>query len=97
MMPLQCSLFLHAQETGLADETIRAKLRPLTQNPQVADEDLIIVMRLAMSAETGKSNKLSLASKGNSAKVYTVESPADTSTKKEQQKDQHILATLKAV
>ena len=31
------------------------------------------------------------------AKVYTVESSADTSTKKEQHKDQHILATLKAV
>ena len=31
------------------------------------------------------------------AKVYTVESGADTSTKKEQHKDQHILATLKAV
>ena len=32
------SLFLHALETGLADETIRAKVRPLTQDPQVADE-----------------------------------------------------------
>jgi len=81
----------------LADENIRAKVRPLTQNPQVADEDLIIVKSLAMSAETEKSNKFSLASKGNSAKVYTADSPPDTSTKKEQQKDQHILATLKAV
>ena len=40
------SLFLHAVETGLADETIRPKLRPLTQNPKVADEDLIEAMRL---------------------------------------------------
>ena len=95
------SLFLHALETGLADETIRAKVRPLTQDPQVADEDLIEVMSLAISAETERSNKFSLTSKGKSAKVYTVESSADTSTKKEQQKeqqkDQHILATLKAV
>ena len=29
--------------------------------------------------------------------MYTVESSADTSTKKKQHKDQHILATLKAV
>ena len=29
--------------------------------------------------------------------MYTVESSADTSKKKEQHKDQHILATLKAV
>ena len=95
------SLFLHALETGLADETIRAKVRALTQDPQVADEDLIEVMSLAISAETERSNKFSLTSKGKSAKVYTVESSADTSSKKEQQKeqqkDQHILATLKAV
>ena len=86
---------------GLADETIHAKVRPLTQDLQVADEDLIEVMSLAISAETERSNKFSLTSKGKSAKVYTVESSADTSTKKEQQKeqqkDQHILATLKAV
>jgi len=95
------SLFLHALETGLADETIRAKVRPLTQDPEVADEDLIEAMSLAISAETERSNKFSLASKGKSAKVYTVESSADTSTKKEepkeQQNDQRILASLKAV
>lgn len=78
------SLFLHALGTGLADETIHAKVRPLTQNPQVADEDL----NLAISAETERSKKLSLASKGKSAKVYTVESSAVTSTKKEQSKEQ---------
>ena len=34
-------LFLHALETGLADETIRAKMRPLLKNESVADEELI--------------------------------------------------------
>ena len=77
------SLFLHALETGLADETIRAKVRPLTRDPQVADEALIEVMSLAISAETERSNKFSLTSKGKSAKMYTVENSADTSTKKE--------------
>ena len=91
------SLFLHALETGLADETIRAKVSPLTRDPQVADEALIEVMSLAISAETERSNKFSLTSKGKSAKMYTVENSADTSTKKEYHKDQHILATLKAV
>ena len=57
------SLFLHAVETGLADETIRAKIRPLTQNPKVADEDLIGAMSLAISAEAERSNKFNLASK----------------------------------
>ena len=54
-------------------------------------------MSLAISTETERSNKIGLASKGKSAKVQTVESSADTTTKKEQQKDQHILATLKAM
>ncbi|CAH3182832.1 unnamed protein product [Porites lobata] len=91
------SLFLHAVETGLADETIRAKIRPLTQNPKVADEDLIGAMSLAISAEAERSNKFNLASKGKSVKVSAMESAADSNTKKELQKDQQVLATLKAV
>ena len=47
-------LFLHAIE---ADETIRAKIRPLLKNPSVADEDLIEAMSLAMSAESERVNK----------------------------------------
>ena len=34
-------LFLHVLETGLIDETIRAKMRPALKDPSVADEDLI--------------------------------------------------------
>ena len=79
------SLFLHALETALADETICAKVRPLTRDPQVANEDLIEVMSLAISAETERSNKFSLTSKGKSAKMYTVERSAYKITKKEQQ------------
>jgi len=56
-------VFLHALKTGLADETIRAKVRPLTQNPQVADEDLMEVMSLATSAETERSINLVLQEK----------------------------------
>ena len=58
------SLFLLALETGLADETIHAKVRPLIRDPQDADEDLIEVMSLAISADTERSNKFSLTSKG---------------------------------
>ena len=91
------SLFLHALETGVADETIRAKIRPLTQNPKVADEDLIGAMSLAISAEAERSNKFSFPSKGKSAKVLTVEGAVEANTKKESQKDSQVLATLKAV
>ncbi|CAH3027981.1 unnamed protein product, partial [Porites evermanni] len=89
------SLFLHAVETGLADETIRAKIRPLTQNPKVADEDLIGAVSLAISAEAERSNKFNLTSKGKSVKVSAIESAAES--KKELQKDQQVLATLKVV
>ena len=91
------SLFLHALETGLADETIHAKIRPLTQNPKVADEDLIGAMSLAISVEAERSNKFSFTSKGKSAKVLTVEGAVEANTKKESQKDSQVLATLKAV
>ena len=46
------SLFLHALETGVKDETIRAKLRPLVGKTDVSDEELIEAMFLAVSAET---------------------------------------------
>ena len=91
------SLFLHALQTGLADETIRTKIRPLIQNPKVADEDLIGAMSLAISAEAERSNKFSLTNRGKSAKVFTVESAVEPNTRKELQKDSQVLATLKAV
>ena len=42
-------LFLHALETGLIDETTRAKMRPTIKTPGVADEELIEEMNMAMS------------------------------------------------
>ena len=44
-------LFLHALETGLADETIWAKIRPLLKNASMADEELIEAISQAMSAK----------------------------------------------
>ena len=96
MTSLQCKV-CSCISCHLADETIRAKIRPLAQNPKVADEDLIGAMSLAISAEAEQSNKLNLASKGKSAKVSAIESAAESNTKKEIQKDQQVLATLKAV
>ena len=87
------SLFLHSLETGLADETIRATIRPLTQNPSVADEDLIEAMSFAMSAETERRHNFGLSSKTKPVKVSTVEEGVDARGKK----NQELLATLKAV
>lgn len=73
------SLFLHALETGLKDETIRAKIRPILSRKNVTDEELIESMCLAVSAETERSNKFNLPNNVNNAKpkparVNTVES-----------------------
>ena len=54
-------------------------------------------MSLAISAEAERSNKFNLASKGKSVKVSAIESAAESNIKKELQKDQQVLATLKAV
>ena len=48
-------LFLHALETGLIDETIRAKMRPTIKTPGVTDEEQIKTMNMAMSVEISKS------------------------------------------
>lgn len=94
-------LFLHAVETGLADETIRAKIRPLLKNPSVADEDLIEAMSLAMSAESERANKFTQGKPVRpSTKISKVEAGASGEPKENNssnQRENQILATLKAI
>lgn len=86
------SLFLHALETGLKDETIRAKLRPLMAKADVRDEELIEATYLAVAAETERNNKFNLQARGkeSKARVSTVQGE-NASEKKE------ILAAIKQV
>lgn len=86
-------LFLHTLETGLTDETIRAKIRVLTKNPNVLDEELIEAINLAMSAEEERNAKLCLTNKMKSSKVNVIEGVNLSENKKETE----ILATLKAM
>ncbi len=94
-------LFLHAVETGLADETIRAKIRPLLKDPTVADEDLIEAMSLAMSAESERANKFTQGKPARpSTKVSKVDAGSSGEPKENKQGNQQenqILATLKAI
>lgn len=53
------SLFLHSLETGLQQETVRAKLRHFLQQSDITDEQLIEQMNLIVSTET-ESDKRSL-------------------------------------
>jgi hypothetical protein len=52
------SLFLHVVETGLQQESIRAKLRPLLEKLSVNDEELMDTVNLAVSAQTERQNKM---------------------------------------
>ena len=45
------SLFLHCIETGLRDDVVRVKLRPLLQKPTVLDEELIREVTIAATTE----------------------------------------------
>ena len=51
-------LFLRSVETGLQDESIRAKIRPFLKDPNVTDEVLMQQMSMATSAEKERDKKL---------------------------------------
>lgn len=86
------SLFLHALETGLKDETIRAKIRPALAKKTVTDEELIEAMFLAVSAETERNNKFQLPTdrKQKPARVSSVENAGATT-------NNEVLSAIKAL
>ena len=60
------ALFLHVLETGLQDEAVRAKLRPLLEKAAVTDEQLMEKINQIMSAEMERQNKMGVAGKKRS-------------------------------
>ena len=62
-----CS-FLWSVETGLQDESIRAKIRPFLKDPNVTDEVLMQQMSMATSAEKERDKTL----KNNSVSVCSI-------------------------
>ena len=55
------SLFLHVLETGLQNEAVRAKLRPLLEVASVTDEHLMEKVNQIMAAEVEHQNKMGVA------------------------------------
>ena len=88
-------LVLHALETGLIDETIRAKMRPSLKNASVADEDLIEAMNQVMSAEAERINKFGESGRAKQASVSSLEKVA--SSLNEKKEEGRVLAAVKAV
>ena len=63
------SLFLHCLQTGLRDDTVRVKMRPLLQNTEVSDEELIKEISLASSTETERKMKFQAGQKQRASKA----------------------------
>ena len=72
------ALFLHVVETGLQDESVRAKLRPLLEVASVTDEQLMERVNWIMSAEAEHQNKMGVAGR-KGAKVNQVETASPPS------------------
>ena len=51
-------MFLRTVETGLQDESIRAKRRPYLKDTSILDEDLMQLLNAAVSSESERSRKL---------------------------------------
>ena len=99
------AVLLRALETGMKSETICAKMRPLLKKPNTTDEELIKGVSDAMSEETERSNKLTLSSRKQAAKVNSCihnkneqESKAQENVQREDKnKRDTLMMTLEAV
>ena len=99
------TVLLRALETGIKNETICAKMRPLFKKHDVTDEELIKRVGDAMSEETERSNKLTLSSRKQAAKVnsymYDKDGQESKATKNVQSEEKGrrdtLMMTLEAV
>ena len=73
------ALFVHVLETGLQDEAVRAKLRPLLEVASVTDEQLMEKVNRIMSAEVEHQNKMGVAGR-KGVKVNQVETASPLSS-----------------
>ena len=72
------ALFLHVLETGLQNEAVRAKLRPLLEVASVTDEQLMEKVNRIMAAELEHQNKMGVAGR-NGVRVNQVETASPPS------------------
>ena len=91
------SVFVNSVETGLADDTIRTRMRPFLQSPNVSDETLIREINVAMTAENERLSKLSAkkrVTKPNQIAVAATEaSTSKPKTKETKKGKQDVLIT----
>lgn len=90
-------LFLRTVETGLLDESIRAKLRPYLQDKTVTDEVLIQQVSVAAAAESERNKKLKSQSKYRVPTVATVTEEVKKQTTLKQPKQDDLLVAINAI
>ena len=87
-------LFLRSVETGLQDESIRAKIRPFLKDPNVADEVLMQQMGVAVSAEKERGNK----PRSPLGTVASVSDPSnEKKSKQEPSQQSDLMAAINAI
>ena len=104
-------MFLHAVDTGLQDEAIRTRLRPILERPDVQDEDLIQQMNVVVSEETERKSKLGSTPRQKNPRVNEVQASQGeggaaqqgataqkmNSSGKDSPKEEQFMAVLQAV
>ena len=93
------NLFLHSMETGLRDESVRAKLRPFLQDTDVPDDELIGQMNIIFCEEQEKETKLGRKIQKSTARVDKITSvtPKVAGEKPNTESNKSLVATLNAV
>jgi len=65
-------MFLHSVDTGLQDEAIRTRLRPVLEKLDVRDEDLIQKMNVVVSEESETKSKMGSTPRQKNPRVNKV-------------------------
>lgn len=94
------SLFRHAVETGLREEVVRNKLRPVLHNAEITDEKLMENLNKIVSEESERQLKLGSRdrnTKQSSTSIAHVGGQITDNTKSKQTKSFNLQATLEAV
>ena len=95
-------MFLRTIETGLRDDNILMKLRPILQNKMISDEELIHQVSSISSTETERQARLGKTAKGFQASAVVANDereskPISQKSSQEKTTNSHILATVQAM
>ena len=92
-------MFIHVVETGLQQESVQAKLRPLLDKKGVTDEELLEQLNKAVSAESERNNKMGTV-KHNQVSVNMTscnDSTNENKSSSKEAKQNKLMAALEAV